>query len=158
MIIENSLPRGGLNFTDKYEKDYVYFIFWSKITNETDSPFEFKLEFSKDEYELSSSSDNYFRIVIPTEEMEIDRVSLFDYGLTNLKSTLDNKLENSNSLKTTINSNDTNTFYVVILFKKSVDCIVRTGLSLKDNKIYYKDNDKEIYSGNYNITNLKLKN
>ena len=158
LTIQNSLPRGGLNFTDKFGKDYVYFIFWSKITNETDSSFKLNLEFSADLYELSSSSNNNFRIVFPTEKMEIDKVSLFDYGLSNLKSTLDNKLENSNTLKTTINSNETSAFYVIILFEKSVDGLVRTGLSLKDNKVYYKVNDKEIYIGNYNIKNLKLKN
>jgi hypothetical protein len=158
VTIENSLPRGGLNFTDKFKKDHVYFIFWSKITNETDSSFELQLEFSSDLYELSSSSNNYFKIVFPTEKMEIDKVSLFDYGLSNLKSTLDNRLENSNTLKTTINSNETSAFYVIILFKKSIDGIVRTGLSLKDNKLYYKVNNKEIYSGTYNIKNLQLKN
>ncbi len=157
LIIENSLPRGGLNYTDKYEKDYIYFIFWSKITNETNNCFEFKLEFSKDNYELPSSSDNKFKIMFAREKMEIDKLQLFDYGLSNLKMTLDNELQNSYKLQGTINSNETNSFYVIILFEKSLEEIVRTGLRLKDNNLYYRVNDKEIYSGKYNIKNLKLK-
>ena len=158
VTIENSLPRGGLNFTDKFEKNYVYFIFWSRITNETDIPFKLNLEISEDSYELPSSLNNNFRIVFPIEKIQFDKILLFNYGLSNLKSTLDNKLENSNILKTTIKSNETVAFYVIILFEKSVDGIVRTGLSLKDNKVYYMVNDEEIYIGNYNIKNLKLKN
>jgi len=42
LIIENSLPKGGLKYTDPNGKEYIYAIFWTRMTNETDSPFELK--------------------------------------------------------------------------------------------------------------------
>ena len=39
LIIENSLPKGGLKYTYPNGEEYVYAIFWARITNETANPF-----------------------------------------------------------------------------------------------------------------------
>ena len=79
--------------------------------------------------------------------MTLDKVPLINYGLTGLDAILDNKHLNLSSLKKTINSNENSLFYVVTLFKEGVEGTVRAGFSLKDDNIYYRVNDKEIYCG-----------
>ena len=88
--------------------------------------------------------------------MTLEKAPSFNYGLTDLNAVLDNKLRNSSSLQKTINSNATSLIYVVILSIKGVDGTIRAGFSLKEDKLYYRVNDKEIYCGNSNIKNLKL--
>lgn len=156
LIIENSLPKGGLKYTDPDGKAYIFAVFWTQISNETDSPFELTLDFPADSFELPSSPDNYFKLFLPDEKMTIDRASLYNYGLADLDAVLDYKLQNSTSIQRTINSKETSLFYVITLFKKGVKGTIRTSLSLKDNKLYYRINDKEIQSGKYNLKNLKL--
>lgn len=157
LIIENSLPKGGLNYTDHNGNDYVYAIFWTQIINETENPFEFKLDFSNDKYELPASPDNYFKIVLPPEKMFFENLALFDYGLSNLKVIIDQNIRNPQKFHKTINSKETSIFYVISLFKKGVEGKIRTGLRLKDNKLYYRVNDIEVYCGTYDSKNLKLK-
>jgi hypothetical protein len=59
-------------------------------------------------------------------------------------------------LKRTINPKETSTFYVVTLFNKGVDGILRTGLSLKEQNLFYRINDKEIHCGKINLKNVML--
>ena len=107
LIIENSLPKGGLKYTDPNGQEYVYAVFWTRIANETTDPFEWSIDFPEDTYKLPSSLNNYFKIVLPSEQMTIDKTPLFNYGLTDLDAILDEKLRNSSSLQKTINSKAT---------------------------------------------------
>jgi hypothetical protein len=155
LVIENSLPKGGLKYTDPNGQEYVYAVFWTRIANETANPFEWSIDFSEDTYKLPSSPNNYFKIVLPFEQMTIDKTPLFNYGLTDLDAILDEKLRNSASLQKTINSKATSSIYVVILTEQGIDGTIRAGFSLKDDKLYYRVNDKEIYCGQSNIKSLK---
>ncbi|MBK9221807.1 MAG: hypothetical protein IPO16_06745 [Saprospiraceae bacterium] len=156
LIIQNSLPRGGLKYTDPNGKEYVYAIFWTRIINETVNPFEFTINFLKDSYELPSSPGRYFRILLPTDTMTLDKEPLFNYGLTDLESFLDNGIHKSSSLKRIINPNKSSNFYVVTLFNLGVDGTLRTGLNLKEQNLFYRINDKEIHCGKINLKNLLL--
>lgn len=60
LIIENSFPRGGTKYTDPNGEKYVYAIFWTRISNETDNPLELKIDFSVDSYEIPSLPGKYF--------------------------------------------------------------------------------------------------
>lgn len=156
LIIENSLPKGGLKYTDPNGKEYVYAIFWTRITNEMANPFELSIEVHADSFELPSSPDKYFKIFLPTVKMSIDNIPLFDYGLTDLNAILDHKLQKSSSMQRTINPEERSYFYVITLFNKGVEGTVRAGLSLKNDKLFYRVNDKEIHSGQVSIKDLKL--
>ncbi len=156
LIIENSLPKGGLKYTDPIGKEYVYAVFWTRIINETANPFKWSIEVPVDSFKLPSSPDNYFKIFLPSEKMTNDKAPVFNYGLTALNSILDNKLQDSLSLQRSISSTETSLFYVVILFKQGVEGTVRAGFSLKDDKLYYRVNDKEIHIGEFNFKKLKL--
>ncbi len=147
LIIENSLPKGGLKYTSPNGKNYVYAIFWTRITNETANPFEFSMDFPAESIKLPSSTDNNFKIYLPADKMTLDKKPLFDYGFTSLESFLDRELYKSSSMQGTINPKDSKMFYVIILFDHGVDGVMRAGFSLKGENLHYIINDKEIQCG-----------
>ena len=151
VIIQNSLPKGGLEYTDTNGKDFVYAIFWTHIANETTNPLELKINFPADSFELPSSAEIYFNIFLPSEVMTPDKLPLFNYGLSGLEYLLDNGFHNSSSLKKTISPNGSCAFYVVALFNQGVDGVVRAELSLKEQNLFYRINDKEINCGQINL-------
>jgi hypothetical protein len=155
LVIQNSLPKGGLKYTDLTGKEYVYAIFWTRIINETASPFTLTINFPLDSYELPSSPGNYFKIFLPPDTMTPDKESSFNYGLAGLNFFLDYGLPKS-SLKRTINPKEWSTFYVVTLFDRGLNGTLRTGLSVKEQNLFYRVNDKEIHCGQINLKKLVL--
>jgi hypothetical protein len=158
VTIQNSFPKGGIRYTDSKGDIYVYAVFWTQISNETDNPLELNIDFPLNSYEVPSLSGKYFKILIPKDTMTPQKVPLFNYGLTDLESFFDKNIDKASSLKRTINPKESSAFYVVILSSiKKVGGTLRTGLSLKGQNLYYKINDKEIQCGNINLKNLTLK-
>jgi len=157
LIIQNSFPRGGTKYTDPNGKVYVYAVFWTRMINGTDNPLELKINFPVDSYEVPSSPGKYFKILVPPDTMTLDKELLFNYGLADLKSFLDNNIHKSSTLKRTINPKESSGFYVVMLCSiKEAHGTLRTGLSLKGQNIFYRINDKEILCGSVNLKNLML--
>ena len=95
------------------------------------------------------------KLLLPSDTMTIDKESLYDYGLT-IKSFLDNNRYKSSSLKRTIHPKGSSNFYVVTLSNKGVSGTIRTELSLKEQNLFYRVNDKEIHCGKINLKNLRL--
>ncbi len=155
LVIQNSFPKGGLNYTDPNGKKYVYAVFWTQIINETSDPLELTIDFPLDSLVIPSSSGNYMRLLLPSDTMTIDKEPLYDYGLA-IKSFLDNNRYQSSSLKRTINPKGSGTFYVVTLSNRGVEGILRAGLSLKEQNLFYRINDKEIHCGKINLKKLRL--
>jgi hypothetical protein len=155
VIIQNSFPKSGTHYTDPTGKGYIYAVFFTRIINETDNPFELKIDFPLDSFEIPSSSGNYMRLLLPSDTMTIDKEPLYDYGLR-LKSFLDNNRHKSSSLKRTIHPKGSSTFYVVTLSNRGVGGTIRAGLSLKEQNLFYRVNDKEIHCGKIDLKNLRL--
>ncbi len=167
LIIENGGPKGE-TYTDPNGKKYFKTIFWTRIINETDNPLEFKIDFPVDSYELPSSPGRYFKILLPSDTMTLDKEPLYEYGLTGLKSFLDNSINKLPSLKRTINPKESSGFCVVILFDNGVAGPFRTGLSIKGQNLLYRISrydstpahsvvdEKEINCGCINLRNLVL--
>ena len=86
LIIQNGFRKGGIKYTDPNGEVYVYAIFWTRIINETDNPLELKIDFPVDSYEVPSLPGKYYKILVPPDTMTIDKVPLFNYGLTDLES------------------------------------------------------------------------
>ena len=149
LIIQNSFPKSTINYTDPDGKKYIYAVFWTRIINETVNPLELTIDFPLDSFEIPPSSGNYMKLLLPSDTMTIDKEALSDYGLT-LKSFLDNNRHKSSSLKRTINPKGSSAFYVVTLSNQGVGGILRTGLSLKEQNLFYRINDKEIHCGKIN--------
>jgi hypothetical protein len=101
--------------------------------------------------------------------MTLDKEPLPDYGITDLKSFLDNNIHKPSSLKRTINSKESGGFYVAILFDDGVIGPFRTGLSINGQNLFYKVtrytgkqglqlvDEKEINCGSINLKNLALR-
>ena len=168
LIIQNSFPRGGIKYTDSNGEVYVYAVFWTRIINETDNPLELKIDFPIDSYEVPSLPGKYFKILVPPDTMTLDKEPLFNHGLTDLESFLDNSIHKPSSLKRTINPKESGGFYVAILFDNGVVGPFRTGLSIKGQNLFYKVtrytgkqgvslvDEKEIHCGSINLKNLML--
>ena len=103
-----------LYFTNPNGKEYIKGIFWARIINETDNPFELTIDFSGDSYELQPN--RYLKIILPSDTITPDKEDLFGYGLTDLDSFLDNSIHKPSSLKRTINPKESVGFYVIMLF------------------------------------------
>ncbi|RKR05351.1 hypothetical protein C8C83_4697 [Flavobacterium sp. 90] len=158
VTIQNSFPKGGMRYKDSKGDEYVYAVFWTKISNETDYPLEVNIDFPQDSFEIPSVPDKYFKILIPKDTMTLEKMPLFNYGLTDLDSFFDKNIDKLSSLKKTINPKESSAFYIVTLrLLKGVEGVLRTELSLKGQILYYKINDKEIQCGNINLKNLTLK-
>jgi hypothetical protein len=167
LIIQNSFPKGE-TYTDTNGKEYFKVISWTRIINGTDSPLELKIDFPVDSYELPSSPGRYFKILLPSDTMKIDKEPLYNYGLTGLKYFLDNSIHKPVSLKRTINPKEWSGFYVIILFDNGVGGPFRTGLRIKGQNLFYRVSryastpahslidEKEINCGSINLKNLVL--
>lgn len=169
MIIKNSFPRG-----DKYiapdGEEYFKVIFWSEIINQTDNPLELNISFPIDMYEHPSSPGKYFKILVPADTMTHDKIHLFNYGMTDLKSFLNKNIHKAPSLKRTINPKDSSGVYIVMLSLRveGATGMFRTGLTLKGQDLFYKISrytsrapislidEKEIHCGSITLKNLVL--
>lgn len=167
IIIQNSLPKGE-GYTDPNGKEYFKIIFWSRIINETNNPFELKIDFPVNSYELPSSPDKHFKILLPSDTLILDQVDLNNYGQTNLKSFLDSSIDKPSSLKRTINPKESSGFYVVILFDTGIGGPFRTELSIKGQNLFYRISkykttaahlvdEKKINCGSINLRDLTLR-
>ncbi len=169
LVIQNSASWGGIKYTDLNGEVYTYAIFWTRIINETDNPLQLKIDFPVDSYEVPSLPGKYFKILVPPDTMTIDKEPLFNRGVTDLKSFLDNNIHKSSSLKRTINPKESSGFYVIMLcLVEGAHGTMRTGLSLKGQDLFYrikvdgsksnsKSSDKEIHCGKINLKSLVLK-
>lgn len=158
LIIENGYPKGAPKYTGSNGKEYGYVVFWTRITNETNKPFDLAIEFHEDSYELPSLPGLFFKPFIPSDTMTIDNESLLDFGL-DLKTFLDNNFYKPAVLNRTIEPNDSSGFFIVILAnaKESTEQFtLRAGLSIKGKKLFYRINDREIRCGKINLKKLKL--
>jgi hypothetical protein len=165
LIIQNSFPIGD-SYTDPNGKEYFKVIFWTRIIDETDNPLEFKIDFPVDLYEVAGLPGKYYKVLVPPDTMTIDKEPLYNYGLTGLKSFLDNSIHKPpSSLKRNINPKESSAFYVVILFDNGVSGPFRTGLSIKGQNLFYRISrydkrslldEKEINCGSINFKNLIL--
>jgi hypothetical protein len=168
ITIENSLPKGGMKYTDVKGEIYNYVVFWTRIMNETDNALELNINFPLNSYEVPSLTGKYYEILIPSDTMTIEKSPLYLYGLSNFETFLNNNIHKESNLKRTINSKESTGFYVVMLcLSEGAHGTMRTELNLKEENLFYrvkvdgsntnnKSSDKQIRCGNINLKNLIL--
>lgn len=152
LIIQNSMPKSGIHYTDPKGKKYVYAVFWTQITNKTNKTLEINIDFPVDSFEFPPSSGNYFKLLLPSDTITLQKRDLYDYGLK-IKPFLDHNIHKASSLKRTINPNESSGFYVVPLSNRGTNSTLRTGFRLKGQNLYYRINNKEIPCGKINWKN-----
>ena len=70
--------------------------------------------------------------------MTLDKESLYNYGVTGLKSFLDTSLNKPTMLQRTINPKEACLFYIAALYNQGVDGVVRAALVLKEQDLFYR--------------------
>jgi hypothetical protein len=111
VILQNSLPKGSPQ-TASMAKTYGVGVFWSRVINETDSPLELTINFPVDSLEILSSTDAYLKIFLLPDTMTLDKVQLYNYGVTGLRSLLDFGLKKPTTLQRTIKPKEECLFYI----------------------------------------------
>ena len=171
LTIHNSLPKGGMKYTDPNGVVYSYVGFWTQLKNETADPIEMNIDVPLDSFTFPSSSGRYIKFLVPADTMTVEKASLFDYGL-NVKSFLDDHRFEAASFKSVIHPNDSTAFHVLILSKWNPiaggNGGMRAGLVLKGQALMYRiagytltrdlplTDIKEIGFGSLHVKNLTL--
>jgi hypothetical protein len=155
LIIQNSVPKSGINYTAPDGKKYVYAVFWTRIINNTASVVELNIDFPADSFEIPTSSGNYMKLLFSADSVTIAKETLPDYGLK-IKYFADNNIHKPSFVRRVIFPKTSGSFYVVPLSTRGVNGTLRTGLKVEGQRLIYKVNDKEIYCGKINLKNLVL--
>jgi hypothetical protein len=137
VVIQNSLPKGGGGYIHSSGKTFSYVIFWTRVINQTTTPLELSIHFPADSLTIFPSPDSYLKVFLPPDTMTINKESLYDYGLTGLKSFLDTAFGKPTMLHRIINPKEECLFYIGMLFYQARGT-ARSELVLKDQHLFYR--------------------
>lgn len=143
ITIQNSFPKGGMiepgrtQYSNSAGKLHGFAAFWTRILNETDIPLELNINVPADSFPIFTPPDSYLKLFLPKEKFTVDKLSKFNYGLTEIKPYLDVNFDNASILQKTINPNEEHIFYVMTLSYEAAGT-PRAGLILKEQELYYK--------------------
>ena len=135
VMMTNSLPKGG-GVVYQNEKKYGYVVFWTRMSNQFATPIELKVKFP--EVTFFKSPDSYIKIVLPKESMNIEKEQLFDYGLTNLQSILNDESNQLGILQKKIGPKEDYLFYVTVFIHIEGSGSARAKFELNDKELFYK--------------------
>jgi hypothetical protein len=128
--IENGLPKGG-GHTDSKGKRFGFALLWTRVTNESTTPLELKINFPADSFALPTP-DSYLKLLLLP-----DSIYYSEYDSKDLNSFLDTGLNKPTMLQKTINPKEEYLFYIGFASYK-FGGMVRTGLVLKGQELFYK--------------------
>ena len=134
LIFTHSLPKGGGLYYLKGIK-YSHVIFWTRIHNQTATPIKLQLTFPDITYLQSPNA--HVKILLPKDTMSYEKEQLFNYGLTNLESLLNDNSKQVKTLKKTIDPKKDYYFYIPV-FMHEINGIARASIVLKGEKLFYK--------------------
>lgn len=139
--IQNSFPKsGGTIEGPGYNvitgKNYAYAIFWTRVINESETALDLSINFPADSLSVFTSPGSYLKLFLPSDKMTADKQSLYDYGITELKSYLDINFNKRDMLKKTLQPNKEYLFYVAALSYRA-EGKIRAGFVLKDQELFY---------------------
>lgn len=147
LLILNSFPKGGQKYTDPQGNNYVYAVFWTQFINKTNQALDIKINFPSEDQELSSSPEIRYKLFLPPTKMSDDKIHQMNYGLSNMDFILDRILSQETQLDRSIQPNETEIFYVIVLTSQGVDGTIRAGLELENQNLFYKLNQKRVSVG-----------
>jgi hypothetical protein len=134
VVFTHSLPKGGGPYYLKGIK-YSHVIFWTRIHNQTSTPIKLQLTFPNITYLQSPNA--HIKILLPKDTMSYEKEQLFNYGLTNLESLLNDNSKQVKTLKKTIDPKKDYYFYIPV-FMHEINGIARASIVLKGEKLFYK--------------------
>ena len=136
VMVTNSLPKGGRGLVYQNGKKYGYVVFWTRMSNQSATPIELKVKFP--EITFFKSPGSYIKIVLPKESMNIEKEQLFDYGLTNLQSILNDESNQLGILQKKIGPKEDYLFYVTVFIHIEGSRSARAKFELNDKALFYK--------------------
>jgi hypothetical protein len=154
ITVENSLPKGGLPYTSPTNEKYVYAIWWTRITNETDHPVYLSIDFAKSTDTIPVSPGIFCMLFFPEDSMTVDKEPQFDYGL-DVANYLDYHYPERSTLHKTLHPSNTTCFYSITLFNKGVTGVLRAGFQIEGQKIVYRINGAEKVCGTISLSTLQ---
>jgi hypothetical protein len=125
--IENGLPKGGGH------KGFGFALLWTRVTNQTATPLELTIKFQADSFAIPPAPDSYLKLFLVP-----DSVYYFDYNSKGLNSFLDTALDKPSTLQKTIYPKEEYLFYIGMASSAKAGGMVRSGLVLKDQRLFYK--------------------
>ena len=138
VMMTNSLPKGG-GVVYQNGKKYGYVVFWTRMSNQSATTIELKVKFP--EVTFFKSPDSYIKIVLPKETMKIEKEQLFDYGLTNFQSLLNDESNQLGILQKKISLKEDYLFYVTVFIHiegSGPAGPARAKFELNDKELFYK--------------------
>ena len=135
VMMTNSLPKGG-GVVYQNGKKYGYVVFWTRMSNQSATTIELKVKFP--EVTFFKSPDSYIKIVLPKETMKIEKEQLFDYGLTNFQSLLNDESNQLGILQKKIGPKEDYLFYVTVFIHIEGSGPARAKFELNDKELFYK--------------------
>ena len=135
-MVTNSLPKGGGGVVYQNGKKYGYVVFWTRMSNQSATPIELKLKFP--DVTFFKPPESYVKIVLPKESMNIEKEQLFDYGLTNLQSLINDESNQLSILKKKIGPKEDYFFYVTVFIHIDGSGSARAKFELNDKELFYK--------------------
>lgn len=133
--VYNSYPRGGA-YNSSGHKD-GYRIFWTSIVNESTTPLKLTVEIPIDSFPTLTSPNSYIKALIPPNTMTLEKLELLDFGVTNIKSILDNGFKKPSKLEIILNPKTEYFYYTLFLFHES-EGTARSALVLKGQDLFYR--------------------
>lgn len=116
--VTNSLPRGGGTYQDCFGNTYSYVIFWYRVRNTSKVPMELELSFPTELSTLSPHPANAVRMFLHPDAMTVEKVTRFDYGLTDLEKFWDAAWDKPSHMERTIAPGQETLFYVPVLMQE----------------------------------------
>ena len=135
VMMTNSLPKGG-GVVYQNGKKYGYVVFWTRMSNQSATTIELKVKFP--EVTFFKSPYSYIKIVLPKETMKIEKEQLFDYGLTNFQSLLNDESNQLGILQKKIGPKEDYLFYVTVFIHIKGSGSARAKFALNDKELFYK--------------------
>lgn len=74
LIIQNGFPKGGTKYLDPKGNSYNYAVFWTRIINETNHPFELEMNVPTDAFEIPNLTRKYYQVLIPSDTMTLEKL------------------------------------------------------------------------------------
>lgn len=84
VIIQNSYPKGD-RYSASNGTSFGVAIFWTRVINEGTDPLELSLDFFSGSLAVLGSPDSSLKLFLLPDTMTLDKVSLYSYGITDLK-------------------------------------------------------------------------
>ncbi len=137
VVIHNSFPKGGGRYTGPTGMEHSYVIFWTRIVNESDRQLELAVSLPSDPFTLFPSPDSYIKLFLLPDTMTLEKVQLPDYGVTNLKFSLDAGFNKPIRLQATVEPKAERFFYTAVIFYQARGT-ARAGLVLKGQDLFFK--------------------